>query len=70
MMPILIALAFAFALSGLVYLAGHEAVEGGRKATMLADAMMAIGALVMLAVLVSTIAPDLQARLAGLSGML
>ena len=70
MMPILIALAFAFALSGLVYLKGHEAVEGGGKAGALTYAMMAIGALAMLAILVSAVAPELQNRLASLSQML
>ena len=70
MMPILIALAFAFALSGLEYLKGREVVEGGGKAGALAYAMMAIGALAMLAVLVSAVAPELQNRLASLSQML
>ena len=70
MMPILIAFAFAFALSGLVYLKGREAVEGGGKAGALACAMMAIGALAMLAILVSAVAPELQNRLASLSQML
>ena len=70
MMPILMASAFAFALSGLVYLKGHEAVEGGGKANALACAMIAIGALAMLVIIVSAVAPELQNRLASLSQML
>ena len=70
MMPISIALAFAFALSGLEYLKGREAVEDGGKAGALAYAMMAIGALAMLAILVSAVAPELRNRLASLSQML